>query len=387
MTQVVINDSNLYDLIEKGEIVKNYFNPGNLFSRIVFLNLFREKKIRQRVPGIGQASTQILSFSIHPLIKVCTTSYFPELAQIFVFLIFRKHKTVFYDPELKLIRNFGHGLSLIIGGEIKKITGVPLITSLHGNPDVDYLRGRRSLGNPLFRMVGERQKKTEKRSLQHADFVMGVYSPIRPYLQKNLPARFVIVPNLLSKKMPLKKTYQQKRNFRIINVGRQDSNQKNPIIILEALKRLPHVHATLVGNGDLHQKTVEFVKENKLTERVRLILRCPNKKIISQLGKYDLFVYHSLNWEVSKGCMEAALCGLPVLVNQRPGGLAQEVRQAGFYVVKNSPQGFAHGIEKLAANWRMRRSLGRKNLRYAQKNWDPQIVEARQAEITKRVLR
>ena len=219
MTQVVINDSNLYDLIEKGEIVKNYFNPGNLFSRIVFLNLFREKKIRQRVPGIGQASTQILSFSIHPLIKVCTTSYFPELAQIFVFLIFRKHKTVFYDPELKLIRNFGHGLSLIIGGEIKKITGVPLITSLHGNPDVDYLRGRRSLGNPLFRMVGERQKKTEKRSLQHADFVMGVYSPIRPYLQKNLPARFVIVPNLLSKKMPLKKNLSTKKKLQDYQCG------------------------------------------------------------------------------------------------------------------------------------------------------------------------
>jgi len=386
VTLLIINDSNLFDLIKKGEIVTNYFNPKNIFQQIVFVNFYKENKKFKKEFWAGKAKIKICPFFIPRVLKTLFYLFFPKLSfKIIAYLVKNKIKTLKIN-QIKMIRCYGHGFSLQIGVELKNSFKVPLLVSLHGNPDVDYLRGRRAGGNPLLQFIGKRQQHNEEQAIAEADFVFGVYEPIRPYLEKTIPSRHAIISNLLSKNIPAKKTYESKKTFKILNVGRQEPLQKNPLIILKAVCSLPNVHATLIGNGSLHNQIKKFVIRKKIKNRVSLIPAMKNSEIMNSLAKFDLFVYQSDNWEISKTCMEASLCGLPVIVNQRKGGLAKEICDAGFYVAKNTPEGFKRAIKKFSQKPGLRAKLGNTLRKFARKNWDPNKIEQAQANIIKKVI-
>ena len=61
----------------------------------------------------------------------------------------------------------------------------------------------------------------------------------------------------------------------------------------------------------------------------------------------DIYIYHSINYEIIKSCIEASILGIPVIVNNRNENPAKELVEAGFILVEDSPEGYMKGIKEL----------------------------------------
>jgi glycosyltransferase involved in cell wall biosynthesis len=283
------------------------------------------------------------------------------------------------DPNL--IRCHGAHLNAFLAAEIKKELNTPFIISLHGNPDVDYLRGRLAK-NFKDRLIGRCLERVEKYILKYTNHVIAVYSPIIPYLVKNKVNLFSIIYNVVGINVSIKKDYVLRSdNVKILCVGRQTVLQKDPTNIIAAVSMLPKIHLTLVGDGDLHDELVSKARKLECSDRITFIKNISNDKILSLMKEVDLYVYHSINYEISKTCIEAALVGLPVVLNDREGSPAQELLDAGFYLVNDSKDSYKLAIEFLMRDEDARTKLAHQSHKYALRNWAPEITEKKLTDL------
>lgn len=86
--------------------------------------------------------------------------------------------------------------------------------------------------------------------------------------------------------------------------------------LLEAFQDIPHRKATLsiVGDVDLEAKYLQKYKNN-----VTFIGRVLHDEIPEVLSKYDVFIFPSLGDGYGLAAMEAAACGLPLIVTENSG--------------------------------------------------------------------
>jgi glycosyltransferase involved in cell wall biosynthesis len=113
----------------------------------------------------------------------------------------------------------------------------------------------------------------------------------------------------------------------------------------------------------------------------------PNALVLAEMAAADIYVYCSDNWEISKTCIEASLLGLPVVINRRRGGLAQELVGDHVLAVEQSAEGYREAIERLAADQSYRERLGHNAAHVAHARWHPAAMEARYVEIYRTVIR
>ena len=106
----------------------------------------------------------------------------------------------------QLIRCYGINLNAFLATEIKRKLNIPFVLSLHGNPDIDYLRGRlaKSLKGWLS---GQLIKQLESYCLKHVSHVIAVYSPIVPYLEKHKVKNYSLIYNVVALEAKKKKYY------------------------------------------------------------------------------------------------------------------------------------------------------------------------------------
>jgi len=276
---------------------------------------------------------------------------------------------------VNLIRCFGMSEKALIGVHIAKLLRAPSVISLHGNPDKDYFRGRRATTLKL-RLKGLLSLNYEKYIMQNYSYYIGVYNAIRPYFEKFSIENFSIIYNDVS--TSVKKINKISRNhgaIEIINVGRQDYLEKNPKNIIHAVTRFKNLNLTLIGNGSLHEDLITLVQELRLESRVKLITNLPNEEVLLRIAKSDIYVYHSQNSEVSKSCMEAALLGVPVIVNFPENNLSTEINAAGFIQVIDSPEGYASGIGFVLANLEKKDGILKITNEFSKRNWDSEVIK------------
>jgi glycosyltransferase involved in cell wall biosynthesis len=285
-----------------------------------------------------------------------------------------------------LIRSYGHQINTYVASCIKKQCGVPYVVSLHGNPDVDYFRGRLA-HSPEERLIGELELPSELVGLRHADHVIAVYSPIVPYLEKYGIKKHSVVHNVVGLGVLGRENYRiDKENVKCICVGRQQSFQKDPTPIVDAVTEMKNLSLLLIGDGDLHQSLVERVHQAGAQDRIRFLKAAPNEDVLSQLKMADIFVYSSINYEISKGTIEAALTGLPIVINDRNGTPARELLGGHFLLVDGSKESYYSALNRIICEDVFREQLGRKAYEHAQEHWSPAKTEARYAEIYQSVI-
>ena len=100
----------------------------------------------------------------------------------------------------------------------------------------------------------------------------------------------------------------------------------------------------------------------------------------------DIYTYHSINYEISKTCIEAALVGLPIILNNRNNQPAQEIIDAGFYLVDDTPESYKEAILNFSSNMIERRKLAKNSHMYAKENWGPDITEKKLANVYRNYL-
>jgi glycosyltransferase involved in cell wall biosynthesis len=284
-----------------------------------------------------------------------------------------------------LVRCHGNNLNAFAALEIKRRLGIPYVVSLHGNPDVDYNRGR--LGRTWQRKIaGIAIESVEIESVKNAAMVLPVYSPIIPYLDKHGVDRYEVIYNAVGCGVRRKETYVIGDRVKAICVGRQESLQKDPSPIIEAIAGLPSVYLTLIGDGDLHDGLRVLADRLGISARVRFIRNMPNAQVLEEMAASDIYVYCSDNWEISKTCLEASLMGMPIILNERRGGLAAELVGDHILAVEQSAVGYRAGLERLITDARYRETLGRNAASTADARWHPAVMEARFVDIYRRAI-
>lgn len=375
---VVIPDR-ITDILDKGEYPPRYYNPGDFFDdvHLVLMNDDRPDPAALR-PIVGSATVTLHNFA--PASFDPTWFRVPRLREWA-----REAVGIARLIAPDMIRAYGHYTSTFAAAEMKRALGVPLLVSLHGNPDVDYYRGRLAT-TWRQRFEGWLSRPYEIESLRAADLVIPVYSPIVPFLKSIGVTKYEVVYNVVGQGLTPRSDYPAKTQWRALCVGRQTKDQKNPAPIIEALSGLDNVSLNVVGDGALHDDLQALAVRCGVSGRISFHRTMANTCVLDLMRDADLFVYQSDNYEISKGTMEASLAGLPVILNRRRGGLADEVREGPYQVVDNHAAAYRAGIARVLQDDDLRADLGRRAAAYANARWHPDAMEARVVEISRALM-
>ncbi len=379
---LVIVPDRVSEFVNKGEVIRRYYNPGNLFSEVHILMTNNSRPDPAAVQAmVGDARLEIHNLPADTGTFLRSFGWRPALLRRWAAPAVLLAKAV----KANLVRCHGNNLNAFAALEIKRALGIPYVVSLHGNPDVDYNRGR--LGRTWQRKIaGIAIEAVEIASIQNADFVVPVYSPIVPYLEKHGVTNYEVIYNAVDCGDTQKTDYTIGDRVKAISVGRQESLQKDPTPILEAVAGVPSIDLTLIGDGELHPRLRALADRLGISERVRFIRRMPNADVLKEMAAADIYVYCSDNWEISKTCIEASLIGLPIVLNQRHGGLAAELVGDHVLAVEQSAKGYREALERLIADRKERERLGRTAASVARDRWNPEAMEARYVAVYRKVL-
>lgn len=366
------------DWVAKGEVVERYFNPGSRFDHVDLLltNDDRPPGDALRVMA-GPASITVHNVPAPTWLFAATLGWRPSLLRPWVDRAVRVVRAA--DPSL--IRCHGARLNALVAARARAQLGIPYVVSLHSNPDTDQLRAARS--GPVRRVAGRLVESVERAGLLDADLVLPVYEPIVPYLRRIGVTRFEVAYNVIGGGVRPKRSWDRVEPgvLRAVCVGRQERGEKDPSPIIEAIAELPAVQLHLIGSGPLHDDLRRLAITLGVADRVTFTPVLRNDGVLEALAAADVFVYRSELYEVSKGCIEAALTGLPIVTSDRDGAPAPELVGEHVVLVDGSRSSYREALGRLHRDDALRGRVGRAALAFAQQRWDPARAEARVAGI------
>jgi glycosyltransferase involved in cell wall biosynthesis len=133
--------------------------------------------------------------------------------------------------------------------------------------------------------------------------------------------------------------------------------QKDPLTLLEAVRRLSGGRVLLVGGGPLRSRVRAFLRQHGLEDRV--VLTGEQTNIPEILAASDIFVLPS-RWEgLPLTVIEAMLAGLPVVAG-RVGGVPELVEEGvtGLLVPPGDPTRLAEALQRLLDGADLRHRMG-----------------------------
>ena len=135
--------------------------------------------------------------------------------------------------------------------------------------------------------------------------------------------------------------------FTYINVARQDEN-KNQKVILDSFATVhtefPNTKIFLIGDGPLHHKLCQDVRQMKLEDAVCIpgLTETPER----YYALSDVFVLASHREAMPLSVLEAMAAGLPV-ISTDVGGLRDVVKDNGIIVEDNNPDALYQAMRQL----------------------------------------
>lgn len=147
----------------------------------------------------------------------------------------------------------------------------------------------------------------------------------------------------------------------IVTIGRL-SKQKNQVLLLDVLPRLPKVHLAIAGDGELRQSLTDKARSLGIMERVHFLGMIGPTDVPDLLRAADIFVLPSRYEGQSNALLEAMNAGLPILVSDIPSqaetlrGSGEE--PAGWLLPLDSPARWAQVIEELIDDDNLRARMG-----------------------------
>ncbi|TSA43198.1 glycosyltransferase [archaeon] len=369
-TILIIIDDVLSALIRKGEITDRYYNPGELFDDVHILMTNDDRPDRAHVQRmVGNAILYV--HHLPPLSFKRTLGWQRSLTRSWLDLGLNIARQV----RPLIVRTYGNCLGGFLGAHIKKQLGIPLVVSLHTDPD-ESQRGRTPWWPPssLTRRVRlERRKTLERVALTAADCVIAVCEPYGEYAIRYGAHRVQVIPNVLNPDHLHRKTsYDLHSPPRIVSVGRQISG-KNPENLIRAVADLPVV-LTLVGDGELHEHLRQVATHSGALDRVTFLRAVGNDELCETLSDFDIFAVHCSYSGIPKAVIEPLLVGLPVVINrERPR--TPELDGDWVLAVHDTRLGYRQALLDLIQQHQVRAALGARGYDYAHRHFSPQKVE------------
>lgn len=377
---VIIPDA-LSALVRKGELTPRYYNPGELFDEVHIVMTNDDKVNPADVQvTVGHARLYLYNIPVDRWLFTKTVGYRNFLLNRWA------AKGVRLASKIKpdLVRCHGISLNSYIAARIKQSLGTPFVVSLHGNPDLD-LRG--PVATTLrAKFYAQAHTAVEAPALKYADHFIAVYSPILPYLQKHR-ANFSLIYNAVGYTAIQKADYQlHKPLARFICIGRQQSLFKDPTNIVKAIAELPEAELIMVGTGDLHEQLKNLAQTLKCDTRCRFTPALPNEQVLVEMHEADIYVFNQISLGISKTIIEAALTGLPIIVNARPMEAKDELSGEWLIRAADSKDGYLAAMKRLLHDQSEREQFGRAAYSYARKSWAPEKLEEQVVEVYRQVM-
>lgn len=363
---VIIPDS-LSALLAKGEMIARYYNPGELFREVHIVSTSDDRPdLTALQKAVGSARLVFHNLPVGRRYFIRTCGWQAPLIEPFL----RRGVDLARRIRPSLVRTHNNFLEGVLASRIKEKCGIPFVVSLHGVWDVDDRRTR------LARVKATFRRKLERISLTSADSVIAVYEPIIRYAKSRGARQVELIYNVVAgSEIACKTDYRLHTPPRLLTVNRQ-VDDKNPENVIRAIAELD-CRYTLVGDGPLHEPLKKLARDLGCADRVEFIKAMPNADLCASLKDFDAFVSHCDYWGMSKTIVEAALAGLPIIINRHPEIVVGEYAGGWILECENSALGYRSAISSLLQSMERRREQGQAAYEAARRRFDPEAMERR----------
>ncbi len=167
-----------------------------------------------------------------------------------------------------------------------------------------------------------------KKFLQLTDVVIVNSKEFKNNIRKNFGVNSLLIYNPLNKNSIIKQSkkkitfnfFKDKKNFKIINIGRF-TDQKNQILILKAFKSLIKkfkLKLLMAGRGPNQYLLKNYIKKNKLSKSVKFINFLDNPYPFMKMS--DVFILSSNFEGLPNVLLESQTLKLPIISSNCPTG-------------------------------------------------------------------
>jgi len=372
---VIISDR-LSDLVKKGEITARYYNPGEMFNEVHILMTNDDKVDPAAVQNtVGSAKLFLYNLPTGNRLFLRSLGWQPSLLKGWLDEGIGLARRIRPD----LVRTHSSFIEGYLAKAIKDEIGTPYVISLHAIWDKDYLISTKA------RIIKSFLKKFERVSFPSADCVITVYRSILGYAKTCGSKNVQLIYNAVAgDKIERKDSYKLSRPPRIVTINRQLKG-KDPENIIRAIKDID-CHYVIIGDGEYHERLKNLAKSLGCRDKVEFIRAIPNDKLCKMLNTFDIMVSHCDYWGMPKTIMEAAIGGLPVIINKHPIEPVPEYEDGWLMPCDNTPDGYKTAIQSLLNNESLRTDYGQRARRYAMANFDPLEMENKIVAVYKKAL-
>jgi len=180
----------------------------------------------------------------------------------------------------------------------------------------------------------------------------------------------------------------ESRENRIVFVGRL-ALPKNPLLLIKAFNDLPfdlkdRNTISIIGDGPQKKEIREFIKNNKLEDKVKLLGRLSRKDVFDILKKSNIFVLVSSREGFPYSIIEAMNFGLAVIASD-VGGIKEAIKDCGILLRENNQGELKIVLEKLLKNPNLVGKMGAKAKKEIVRSFSLEKMLRKTEEVYKKV--
>lgn len=352
---VVFPDAPLLTTLKKGEVKAGYYNPDNLFDRVLVVSPADEVVPADRIRAmVGKAE---LSFYASGWTSRFSMRTFPALRGFLRTELERMLPTLrAFAPDAT--RGYGPQIPSWFAVHAAKQLGIPSVVSLHADYDRDVrgllLRDRRwrpFVAHTLLKYLVEADVIT------NADAIICVYRFIIPYAEKRKAHRIEVIYNRVDTNRFRLAASRAGQPFTVLIVSRLDID-KDPSNVVRAMASTEG-RLRIVGDGPLGTSLRDLAASLGIADRVEFVPTIHHSGIHEAYRDADVYAAVYRLGGVSIPALEAMASGLPVVAARTEWEPAPELVSDVGMVVDNTPQGFAAAFGTLRDDAERRAALGR----------------------------
>lgn len=374
---MLILDDYLTNIVHKGEVVANYYNPGNIFNEVHIIlinndyiseNSFEFNEIQKMV---GTAKLFIYNFP--------KPSFFKTFGwNIFMGVWYHKALKLAEEIEPDVVRTYNNFLDAYLAYIIKNNMKIPYIISLHDSTRFGML----DFKGKLKLLVLNRKINL---CMKNANKIIAVYYSIFDYAnQYNDKVTHLLYNSVNVKFISRKVDYDIdcENKLHLLNINRQIKG-KNPKNIIKAISNL-NCDLTIIGDGALHIDLIKIADKNT-SGKVFFIKNIPNNILCSRLFNYDLLVSNCDYVGISKSIIEAAWAGLPIIINKQIGNM-KDFEGNWVYICEDTEDSYRDAILEFANSKKLREEYGKRAYEHAKKYFDAETIKKETIKIYYEVI-
>ena len=368
----ILPNDPLQAYFDKGEIKERYYNPNNFFDEIHVISLI-DKDVEESKVKIMVGSAKL---KIHSVGKINIKNRNSNLERI-------TELVEKIDPDV--IRAYNPFVEGWLAAKCAKKLNIPFYLSLHTHYDYNRkLVKKRNLKK--FCALKYTEKYIEPLVLENADKISIVFKVIESYVKKHSDKK----PEWLYNKIDFNRfanttSKEELKKPLILSVGNLIETNKHKLI-LEAMKSI-EANCLIIGNGELFDDLKQFIKKNKLENKVKIEKSVSHNEIQQYYKSASVFAlaFDPYQEGLPMPIMEAMASGLPVVIPFPKKDYSDGLENIAVFS-KRDAKSFSGNINKLLNDESLRQKFVEKSMKKA-KEFDIVVLEKREEKIYHELLK